>query len=30
MFAPDYGVNIGRLGFRADLQSAFRCGVPNV
>lgn len=30
MFAPDYGVNIGRLAFRADLPSAFRCGVPNV
>lgn len=30
MFAPDYGVNIGRLGFRADVAEAFRCGVPNV
>lgn len=29
MFAPDYGVNITRLPFRAD-PSAFRCGVPNV
>lgn len=30
MFAPDYGVNITRLGFRADAREAFRCGVPGV
>lgn len=30
MFAPDFGVNIGRLGFRADVAEAFHCGVPNV
>lgn len=30
MFATDYGVNITRLPFRADLAGAFRCGVPNV
>lgn len=30
MFAPDYGVNITRLPFRADVASAFRCGVPHI
>lgn len=30
MFAPDYGVNINRIGFRAEPSEAFRCGVPNV
>lgn len=30
MFAPDYGINLARLPFRADVASAFRCGVPNV
>jgi len=30
MFAPDLGVNIRRVALRADLQSVFRCGVPNI
>lgn len=30
MFAPDYGVNITRVPFRADLAAAYRCGVPGV
>lgn len=30
MFAPDLGINIRRVALRADLQSVFRCGVPNI
>lgn len=30
MFSTDYGVNVTRLPFRADVAGAFRCGVPNV
>lgn len=30
MFAPDLGVNIARVPFRADPAGAFRCAVPNV
>lgn len=30
MFAPDFGINIGRLPFQADVAEAFRCDVPNL
>lgn len=30
VFAPDYGVNIGRLDFDIDPASAFHCDVPNM
>lgn len=30
IFAPDYGINIARMPFRADAARAFKCGVPNV
>lgn len=30
MFAPDYGINIGRVTLPCDVASAFKCGVPNV
>ena len=30
MFAPDLGVNISRLPFRASAADAFRCRVPNI
>ena len=28
MFAPDYGVNIGRVNIPVDLAAVFHCGVP--
>ena len=30
MFAPDLGVNIARIPFKADVSEAFRCHVPNI
>ncbi|MDE6370701.1 MAG: Fe-S cluster assembly protein SufD [Duncaniella sp.] len=30
MFAPDYGVNINRVGIPVDIASTFRCDVPNL
>lgn len=30
LFAPDYGLNIGRLQFAVDLAASFRCDVPNI
>lgn len=30
MFAPDYGVNIGRVDLPVDLAETFRCDVPNM
>ena len=30
IFAPDYGVNIGRLDFDIDPAKAFHCDVPNM
>ena len=30
VFAPDYGVNIGRLDFDIDPAAAFHCDVPNM
>lgn len=30
VFAPDYGVNVNRVDFTADVASAFSCGVPNM
>lgn len=30
MFAPDYGVNIKRLGIPVDVAASFRCDVPNL
>lgn len=30
MFSPDLGVNIMRHPVRTDVESAFRCGLPNV
>jgi len=30
MFAPDYGLNINRMTFRADAKTAFSCDVPSV
>jgi Fe-S cluster assembly protein SufD len=29
-FAPDYGVNINRVAFSADVASSFKCDVPNI
>ncbi len=29
-FAPDYGVNLKRIGFRVNPYDVFRCGVPNL
>lgn len=30
MMAPDFGVNVNRVKFPADMSSAFHCGVPNI
>ena len=30
MFAPDYGVNVRRLGIPVDVGASFRCDVPNL
>lgn len=30
MFAPDFGLNINRLGFPVDTAATFRCDVPTV
>lgn len=30
MFAPDFGINISRMPFRADIAAAFKCEVPNI
>lgn len=30
MFAPDYGVNIGRVNMPVDIARTFRCDVPNL
>lgn len=30
LFGPDYGVNVDRVRFGADLAATFRCGVPNI
>lgn len=30
MFAPDFGININRMPFRADIAAAFKCEVPNI
>ena len=30
MFAPDYGLNINRVNFQADIAATFRCDVPNM
>ena len=30
MFAPDYGMNIGRIDFKAEMPAEFGCDVPNV
>ncbi len=30
MFADDYGVNINRMDFPADIAASFRCEVPNM
>lgn len=30
MFAPDYGVNVGRIEMAADPAVSFRCGVPRL
>lgn len=30
MFAPDYGVNVRRLGIPVDVAASFRCDVPNL
>lgn len=30
MFAPDYGVNIARVGMPVDVAASFRCDVPNI
>ena len=29
-FAPDWGMNLGRLEMKVDLTQAFRCNVPNM
>ncbi len=29
-FAPDYGVNLGRVALDVDPAGSFRCGVPNL
>ena len=30
MFAPDFGVNIGRVAIPTDVAASFRCDVPNM
>ena len=30
MFAPDYGVNVNRVGIPVDVAATFRCDVPNL
>lgn len=30
IYAPDYGLNIGRMQFAVDIAASFRCDVPNV
>lgn len=30
MFAPDYGVNVARVGIPVDVAASFRCDVPNL
>lgn len=30
LFAPDYGINLGRLQMPMDVASSFRCDVPNM
>lgn len=30
LFAPDYGVNLGRVEMGADVAASFRCGVPRL
>ena len=30
MFAPDYGVNVNRIGIPVDIAATFRCDVPNL
>ena len=30
MFAPDMGVNLQRIDFKADVAAAFRCDIPNM
>lgn len=30
MFAPDYGVNVNRIGIPVDVAATFRCDVPNL
>lgn len=30
MFAPDYGVNVARVGIPVDVAATFRCDVPNL
>lgn len=30
MFAPDYGVNVGRVAIPVDVAASFRCDIPNV
>lgn len=30
MYAPDYGLNINRMNFQADIAASFRCDVPNM
>ena len=30
LYAPDFGININRVLFRADASAAFHCGVPNI
>lgn len=30
MFAPDYGINLMRVGMPVDPAATFRCGVPNL
>lgn len=30
LFAPDYGVNVNRIGIPVDVAATFRCDVPNL
>ena len=30
MFAPDYGINVARVGIPVDVAASFRCDVPNL
>lgn len=30
LFAPDYGVNLGRMAMGADVAASFRCGIPRL